>query len=203
MSIATAVENVDFRFRTKNKGTENEVTRSPISVKVPLPTKAGIIQALESGDEKLENMLVYSAQEIVINYLKGFVDENLEFSQETADALAEEGKLSLEAIANLPRSARSRLSKADIEEFCKDYIAYMPAISGKSEDQVKAAAKVYLDQFKDVAGDNKILSILAGQLELFMDKVDESVVEKHGRVLEHLVNKVDELKKVEFTEEMF
>lgn len=201
MSIQTTAQSVEFKFRAKNKGTDQETLRPTLTLDVPLPTRTGIITALQEGGEKVQEMLVSAVQDIVIAYTRSFVDEDLEFDQAKLDAMAEQ--LDIEAIANLPRSTRSRVTKADIEAFVVDYLAIMPEVTGKSVEKLRMATAQFLEQFKQVAGKNDILEILNAQLELFITNADDEVTGKHERVINHLLEKLVELRKVDLTVDAF
>lgn len=188
----------NFSFRT-NKDTGEK--RPTVEVNVPVPSAEGIAQALVHEDPKVVALVVETIQGLVISHVRSYVDEDKDFNQETLDKLVAEGKFTLEALANLPKSERNVLTKEELEAFAKAYIAVMPELTGKSVERVTAAAGLYVERYKRAAGDNAVLEILKQQLEVFINNAPEEVVLEHSKALTYLSNKVDELLSVKVTAE--
>lgn len=184
----------DFHFRTKDG-----YKRPTVSVEYDAPDAGGIAELLHGDDPKVISLITDSVHSILQNHLRSFVDSDLEFSQETLDKLVEEGKVSLEHIAHIPKADRSVLSKEDLETFAKDYIAIMPELTGKEESRVQAAATLFVERFKRAAGDNQVLEVLKEQLSIFVDGAPDDVVERNERVISWAVNKLDELLSIKVT----
>ncbi|MCY1426034.1 hypothetical protein D9M71_418420 [compost metagenome] len=164
-----------------------------------VPSLAGLATLLTSEDQKVQDLLVGLVQDTLTSYTRTFVEADAEFSQEKFDALVAEGKISIEAIANLPKSERNTIGKEDLEEFAKDYVAYMPEITGKDVKKVQMAAGLFIERFKRVAGDNTILAVLQEQLGTFAEGVSEEVLAKNERVVMYLSSKLEELLSLEVT----
>lgn len=183
-----------FNFRTKDG-----LKRPSVGIEAIVPTTAGLIEVLQSGDEKKVSLI----SDLVIGALQGhirtFVEQEPDFSQETYNALLEAGRVDLDALANLPKSERNTLSKEQLEDFAKDYIQYMPEITGKDVKKVSAAAGLFVERYKRVAGDNSVLAVLQEQLVTFVEKAPEEVTAKHERALGYLGDKVEELLAVKIT----
>lgn len=193
---------VEMSFRVKkDESTGSETKRPSITLKYPVPTVAGIIDVLSGDPEsKVVSMLKETVDGIIYTYLRtNYVDSDLEFSQEKLDALIAEGKVSLDYIANLPRADRSVVSKEDLEAFAKDYVSIMPEITNKPLAKVQAAAVLFVERLKRVAGDNDILRILLQQLQVFVEKAPEAMQKKHEDTLTYLVKKLQELLSVKVT----
>lgn len=185
---------VDYNFRTKDG-----YKRPTVSVEMDVPNAAGIVELLNSGDEKVTAFICDAVQATLTSHVRSYVDGDTDFDQAKLDSLVAEGKISIEAIANLPKSERSMLTKEDLEAFAKDYIAIMPEATGKTAEQVSKAASLFVERYKRVAGDNAVLSILQQQLGVFMEHADAEVLERHERSLTYLATKVEELLSIKVT----
>ncbi|MND65592.1 hypothetical protein D3C87_601110 [compost metagenome] len=185
----------DFSFRQNKEGYK----RPTVTLVMGVPSLAGLATLLTSEDQKVQDLLVGLVQDTLTSYTRTFVEADAEFSQEKFDALVAEGKISIEAIANLPKSERNTIGKEDLEEFAKDYVAYMPEITGKDVKKVQMAAGLFIERFKRVAGDNTILAVLQEQLGTFAEGVSEEVLAKNERVVMYLSSKLEELLSLEVT----
>lgn len=193
MSTTLRVD-TDFNFRTKDG-----LKRATVTVSHELPSTEGILEMLAGEDPKVVDLITSTIQSLVVSHLRGYVDADLEFDQAKCDALAAEGKLTIQAIANLPKSERSMLTKEDLEAFAKDYIAIMPGVTGKSVEKVSAAAGLFVERYKRVAGDNSVLAVLQDQLSVFVENAGEEALTKHEKALSYLIAKVEELLSVKVT----
>lgn len=186
----------DFSFRT-NK--ETGYKRPTVTVSYPVLTAVGLVSALQSEDTKLVSLICDLAADAVTSHVRSFVEADENFSQEALNVLIEEGKISLETIANLPKSERNTISKENLEEFATDYIALMPGVTGKDVKKIQTAAALFIERFKRVAGDNGILAVLQEQLGVFIENAGPELLEKHERVLSYLASKLEELLSIKVT----
>lgn len=184
----------DFNFRTKNG-----YKRPTVSVEYPVPTAGDLVAMLQGDDEKVRQYIVETVHGTVFNHVKGFVDADIDFDQNTMNALIESNQVSVEHIAHIPKADRNVLNKEDLENFAEAYIAVMPGATGKDPEKVKAAASLFVSRFKTVAGDQDILSILKDQLGVFMDAADVEVLESNEKVLSWATQKLDELLSAKIT----
>lgn len=180
---------VKFNFRANR---ETKVQRAAVELKVPEITVEAIASYLTSEDPKVVSLVVETLQGTLNGYIRSFVDSDLEFDQAKLDQLVAEGKAGLEAIANLPRSERNALTNADLEEFGKAYFKLAQELLGKSENQATAAVVVFNSRIKKIAGNPAALNKVKGDLEVFLEKADDAVIEEHSRALQYLVAKIDE-----------
>lgn len=185
---------VDFNFRTKDG-----YKRPTVSLELPVPTAEGVAELLTHSDVKVVSLVVDTVAAVISSYVRGFVDGDTDFDQAKLDALVAEGKVSLEAIANLPKSERSTLTKEDLEAFAKDYMAVMPEATGKSAEKVAAAASLFIERYKRVTGDNAVLTVLRDQLGLFIENATAEMLETHERAISYLATKVEELLSIKVT----
>lgn len=194
MSEVTLIEK-DFSFRQNKDGYK----RPTVTLAMNVPSLEGVATLLASEDVKVQALIVGLVQDTLTSYTRKFVEDDADFDQAKFDALVAEGKISIEAIANLPKSERNTIGKEDLEEFAKDYVTYMPAITGKDVKKVQMAAGLFIERFKRVAGDNSILTVLQEQLGQFAEGVSEEVLAKNERVVMYLSSKLEELLSLEVT----
>ena len=185
----------EFYFRT----TKNGYKRPTVSVEYPVPTVEGLITLLQGEDEKVQKYIMETVQGSISAHVKGFVDADIDFNQDTMNTLVESGQVSIEHIAHIPKADRNVLNKDDLESFAEAYITIMPEATGKAVEKVKAAASLFVNRFKTVAGDQDILAILKEQLEIFMDVADTEVLEENEKVLSWATQKLDELLSAKIT----
>lgn len=189
---ASKIIDQDFSFRTKDG-----YKRPTVTLQMEVPTVEGVAELLSSEDPKVVDLVLGWAQDALVSYARSFIDSDTEFNQEKFNALVAEGKFSIEAIANLPKSERNSISKENLEEFAKDYISIMPGITGKDVKKVQMAAGLFIERFKRVAGDNAILQVLQEQLATFAEGATAEVLERNEKVVVYLGNKLEELLSLE------
>ena len=119
--MSTTRIQTDFNFRTKDG-----IKRPTVTVEYDVPNIEGIAELLTSEDPKVVSLVTEAVQGLLTSHIRGYVDADQDFDQAKLDALVADGKISISAIANLPKSERSMLTKEDLEAFARDYIAIMP-----------------------------------------------------------------------------
>jgi hypothetical protein len=163
-----------------------------VELKVPEITVASIAEYLSSEDAKVVSLVVETLQGTLNSHIRSYVDNDAEFDQAKLDALIAEGKIGLEALANLPRSERNTLTNADLEEFGKVYWKLAQELLEKSEAQATTAVVVFNSRVKKIAGNINALRKVKGDLESFLELADDAVIEEHVRALQYLTTKIDE-----------
>lgn len=192
--MPTRIES-DFSYR-KNK---DDYKRPTVTVSYDAPNAGEIATLLqENADVKVTNLITDAVQGLLTSYVRTFVDADTEFDQAKLDALIAEGKISLSAIANLPASERNTTSKDDLEAFSKSYIEVMHAHTDKDLKKIQAAAGLFVERFRRVAGDNEILAILQGQLEQYVEFAGDALAE-HEKAVTYLSTKLAELLSIKVT----
>lgn len=193
------VDYVDSKFFFKKTTDEagNEYKRPTIEIKVPRPSVEGIKFILENANtpEGIKSLdLLYDAvYDVVSARARQLLNDT------GGEALTSENfpidKLDWQTIANLPKSDRreSAIPKETWEEFAKDYMAIMPAVTGKAIEKVALAAKVFLKKYAvgDVKQDKVALTLLKGQLALYLTNTTKA--EEFMDVVEWLDKKADAL----------
>lgn len=188
------VAEFNFNFRTKDG-----IKRPTVTVEGILPTTEGLIAILQGEDDKQKQLIHDLVASAVQGHIRTFVEADENFGQDQYNELFANGKVDVAALANLPKSERNTLSKEQLEEFAKDYIQYMPEITGKDVKRITSAAGLFVERYKRVAGDNAVLAVLQEQLGVFVENAPEEVTSKHERAIGYLAEKVEELLSVKIT----
>ena len=178
---------VKFAFRTiKDEATGLESKRPTIEQKIPVPSVEGIIAILEAGGKQLE-MLQDAVADVIYQRAREILADDEKLTEVPIDLLA------WEIIANLPKAERKGrgIPKETWEDFSKDYIAVMPAITGKTAEQVGNAAKIFLNKFQQVKTNKPVVSLLKGQLAMYLNSSPNA--ESFSECVEFLMNKAETL----------
>lgn len=185
-----------FSFRTQK---DTGYKRPTVVVAYDVPNAAGIVELLQSDDQKVVTLVTDTVQGLITSYVRSFVDADPEFDQAKLDELVAKGLINLQTIANLPKSERNTISKDDLEQFAKDYVEIMPGVTGKEKSRVELAASMFVQRYKPVAGKKDVLETLAGQLGIFVENASEEVMERNAKVVNYLADKAQELLSIDVT----
>lgn len=187
------VEKVEtkFSFRkvvTKDEatGVETENKRPTLEVTLELISAQGIVQALRTGGKELD-LVVEACRAIQLNRAREIINDDEKITSDNFPL----DQLQWSVIANLPQAERrgGGISKETWEDFAKDYITVMPSITGKTEEQIKNATKIYLNKFQQCKTVKPILKALKEQLGIYLN--NSANAETYSECVEFLVNKAD------------
>lgn len=179
---------VKFNFRAnKELGTK----RPSVTLPVKVLTLEGLVAVLEGGDEKEIALVLETLQAPILEQARSQVDENEAITGDTLD----HGKLTWHAISRLEPAARrgGGIPKETWEAFVADYIEVMPAVTGKTVDQVTRAATLLGNKLSSVKGNKPVLDFLRGALDLYFSNTAKT--EEFVECYEFLTNKADALLK--------
>lgn len=182
-----------FDFRAP-KGSKHR--RPSLSVQFDGPSKDDVIAYLSGMDDstkKVRELIMDKVTGVIVAYIKEYVDEDLKFNQEMLQELIDEGKISLEYIANLPPSERAAMPKDALVDFANDYLLVMPEITGKDAKRVAAAATLITERFRRAAGDDEVLQFMLSQITTFAEKAPADLVEQHELAITWCVDKLKAL----------
>ena len=163
------VDHIEAKFsfkRVKDEATGAEFKRPTVEFdKFPVPSVEGIIAILEEGGKQLD-LLKEAVQDIVISRARELLNEKEDLTSENFPL----HELDWEKIANLPKAERKGggISKEVWEEFSKDYITVMQAVTGKEADKIGNAAKLLVGKFNAVKGNKQVVGFLQDQLALYL-----------------------------------
>lgn len=176
-----------FRFKkSTDKETGINTERHPVELAIPYPSVQGIMTILKEGGKQLE--LLQEAIESVVNaQARELLYEDTKLTAATFPV----EKLSWEYIANIPKAQRrgGGIPKETWEDFIKDYIAVMPAATGKSVDQISNAARILQNRLNPVKTNEPALQLLVGQLAVYMETSQSA--EDYSECVEFLLDKAN------------
>lgn len=156
-----------FHFRkVKDEASGVETKRPTVELPLPVPSIEGIIAILENGGKPLE-LLVDAVASVIVEQARDFINNN---ETVTADNFPYD-TLSWDFIANLPKAERKGggIAAEMWADFAKDYVAVMPAVTGKTKESVELAAKVFLTKFSTCKTNKPVLTLLKGQLTIYIN----------------------------------
>ena len=189
------VLDTNFHFRkVKDPETKIETKRATVQIPVPAPSVEGVIAIIEAGGKGLD-LLLEAVRDKVLEQAREYINET---ETVTADNFPY-ANLSWEAIANLPKAERrgGGIAKELWDDFAKDYIEIMPALTGKPKESVELAAKVFVSKFANAKTNKPVLKLLEQQLSIYTNATTQG--EQLVPVLEWLSNKLDTLIKTDET----
>ena len=152
----------DYKFHFKKDELGNK--RETIELKLPVPSVEGIVAILEAGGKGLD-LLLSVVGDAVASQARSIINDDVNVT--AANFPTKE--CVWEFIANMPEAEkRGRgIAKEVWEEFAADYLAIMPGITGKTEEQVSLAAKLFLNKFQSVKTNKPVLKKLQEQLAVY------------------------------------
>lgn len=181
------VDKVPYKFNFKKDELGNK--RPSVELTLPVPSVEGIIDILGSGDQKQLDLLLEAVQAVIIAQARNIISDKEDASQDNFPF----EQVTWEYISNIePKERRGGgIPKETWEEFAKDYVSVMPALTGKSPDAVGNAAKIFLTKFSGSTKTAKpILTLLKDQLAIY---AGTPRAEDFAECVEFLVNKADKL----------
>ena len=154
------VKEFKFHYKKDELGNKRETTE----LKLPVPSVEGVVAILEGGGKSLE-LLLSVIGDAVAAQARAILNENP--SMNAAQFPTEQ--CVWDFIANMPEAEkRGRgIAKEVWEEFAADYLSIMPGITGKTEEQVSLAAKLFLNKFQSVKSNKPVLKKLKEQLAVY------------------------------------
>ena len=156
------VDMKEFKFHYKKDELGNK--RETTELKLPVPSVEGIVAILEAGGKGLD-LLLSVVGDAVSAQARAILNENTTMvaSQFPND------QCYWDFIANMPDAEkRGRgIAKEVWEDFAADYLAIMPGLTGKTEEQVSLAAKLFLNKFQSVKSNKPVLKKLKDQLAVY------------------------------------
>lgn len=183
------VQEVNFSFRkVMDEKTGVEFKRPTITLAIPKPSVEGLVAIIEQGGKGLD-LLVEAAADVVISRARNLINDNEDM---TADNFPYE-ELLWDKIAALPPAEKrgGGIPKEVWEEFIKDYIAVMPALTGKTVERVENAARNFANKFAAVKTNKKVLDLLVDQIGIYATGAPNA--ENYIECINFLTEKADKL----------
>lgn len=198
----------DFSYHFKKEKIKNadgtvigEGKKLPsVKVSLPVPNAQGLLEIVSHGGKELGLVLDLMA-EAVFDQGRTLVNE---FRAKNADAEIKPetfaqwaAQLTFPFIASIPRGERKGLgiSEDDWKDFGADYVAVMPAVTGKDLDRINKHVQLFQKKFYPCRNDKKALTVLHEMLLLWA--VNTSSMEDNETVYNYLKERVETLLKEE------
>lgn len=183
------VREVKFNFKkSKDAATGIEIIREAVLLAVPFPSVEGIIAILEGGEKGLE-LLQDAIEGVITSAARDIIADDTAINANNFPL----DSISWEFIANLPKAQRrgGGIPKEVWESFTADYIAVMPAATGKNLEQVTAAAKLLQNKLGSCKTNKDVLNLLIGQLAIYAEASNDA--EEYKDCIDFLLNKAETL----------
>lgn len=183
------LQNKEMTFNFKKDPTTG-IKRNKVVLTVPVPTSTGLLEALE--DQKIQDYIL----DLVANAVGEAVREqvNADVKPVNADGELDLSKLTLEFLANQPKSDRrgNGIAKEVWEAFGQDYANVMAGIlTTKTPEQIAAAAKLLMAKFAPIKFRKALIETLQSYLAMWFEATKQQ--EEFADVFEFLGNKAEEL----------
>lgn len=178
-----------FGFRkVTDKDTGVETKRATVELsKIPVPSIEGIVAILETGGKALE-LLQEAVADVVLSRARDYINETESVTSENFDYAV----LDWNAIANLEKEdRRSGISKETWEDFAKDYVEIMPAVSATSAEQCANAAKIFVGKFASIKTKKDVIAKLKLRLAMYAEHSPKA--SEFAEVIDVLFKKADKL----------
>lgn len=183
------IRETNFHFRkVKDANTGLETKRPTVVLPIPVPSVEGIIAILEAGGKGLD-LLLEAAGSVILDQAREYINEH----EDVNEANFPFANMAWDFIANLPKAERrgGGISKEIWEDFSKDYVEVMPAVTGKKKESVELAAKVFVTKFAGSTTNKPVLKLLQAQLAMYAGATTQG--EQFAPCIEFLSNKLDKL----------
>lgn len=203
-----------FGFRTqKDEKSGVETKRPTVEAKLPVLNFDGVVNVLqnyaanvgnlESEDEnakkeaiaakKAYDLLFGAVQGVYESAIKDFLGDNPNITSENFPY----SQFTWEAIANQPESERKGrgIAKEVWEDFIKSYIAIMPSLTGKKQENIEKQAAILaqkLNPLRNHEDKDKILPNFKSALTIYMNGAGADA-ETYAGCVEFLLEKADKI----------
>lgn len=187
--------------KVKDEATGQEIGEGykhpSIAIALPLPSKEELL-AIFSAPSEGEGSKA-AEQKYVIDLIKDayYVQAREQINDwreqnpkdEVSTNILDYNKISITALANMPASERgNKIDEEAMKDFLADYIAIMPAASGKDASKVKAQAGLLEKQLRTVRTDKKVLTVMDGLLAIWANAT--TAMDENQQVYEFLTNRI-------------
>lgn len=185
-------EQFRFDFRTDS---ETKTRRPSFWLTGPVVTWEGLMFRCNDADPvtrgKYQNYVLDLIGVQVFNAMKAQVGDEENPVNRQEDLKVE--NVTLDALVNQPASVRrgNGISKEIWEAFGKDYLAVMPAATGKSIERISNQVKLLVGKFAACKTQKKVIKKLQDELEVYVSTTTE--LESYADCVEFLMTKSNDL----------
>lgn len=192
------VKEYKFRFKkqdivdSNDKPTGEFTQRPTVELHLPVPSLEGIVDILQSGNEKWQSLLLEAVEGMVTDRTRDLLNDTLKDEDVNQDNF-DLNLVSWDTIANLPKAERrgGGIAKEIWDDFAKDYGAVMPAATGKKVEAIANHVKIFLQKFNTVKSAKPILKKLKEALGIYVNASPNA--ETYADCVEFLTKKAEAL----------
>lgn len=170
-----------------------------VSLDLPVPTVAALQVMLSNPDQfKAEvELLLSTISDQVYRVARSQINDWRENNKDgtVTAACLNYGKLSWNAIANMPKSERgsSVPSEEDQKAFFESYLAVMPEALNKSKEKIENHILCFQGGFKKQRSQKEILEMFINSLAVYVSSAGEDAIEEHQEVIEYFNGRLQKL----------
>lgn len=191
-----------INFRTvksvdADTGEAVETKRDSLKLSLPIPSWAQVIQIIEAGTAEGADVVAVNNLQLVQDALQAVIyDQAVSIAKENTSLTSANfpyEEIDWEKIANAPEAERKSrgITKEEWADFAEDYLASMPAITGKDEERIRRAVAVLINKFAPIKADKSSIAIVRDQLVVYAEKASNAG--NFLKVIEFLLKKADAL----------
>jgi hypothetical protein len=194
---------VEFKFNFKARNLYNEEgkvmgkgKKQPSVVTVlPIPTHNTVAAFLSDPASKESDLIMAAVSDLIYGHARNQFDEIIDGFEENDGRTVNAGmldlaKLDLSYLANLPPSTRASTvpTEDDFKGFFADYLAVMPAATGKATAAIEKHIKLFTKPAQ-LKANKPVMELLLSQLDLYM--AHTTAIEETGATASYLRTKLD------------
>lgn len=190
-----------FNFKARNLYDENgkavgKSKKQPsLVVTLPVPSHSTVARYLSDASSKESAVIMAAVEDLIYSAARNQFDEIIDGfegddSRTVAASMLDISKLDLTYIANLPPSTRASSvpGEDDFKAFFSDYLAVMPAATGKGDAAIEKHIKLFTKPTA-IKANKPVLELLVGQLDLYMSATAN--IEETAATASYIRNKLD------------
>lgn len=201
ITMPAGCDAVAFKFNFKTRAVKDETGKEigrtkkqpSIETVLPVPTHDTVAAFLANPDSAESKLIMAAVQDVIYTSARNQFDEIIEGfdgdeSRVVAATMLDFSKLDLSYLANLPPSTRGSTvpSEEDFKAWFADYMAVMPAATGKDADKIKRHVELYSKPTR-IKSNKPVLETLIGQLDIYLSQ--SQALEEHGTTAAYMHSK--------------
>jgi hypothetical protein len=190
-----------FNFKARNlydeagKVVGKSKKQPSLVVMLPVPTHETVATFLADVNSKESGLIMSAVTDLVYAAARNQFDEMIDSfenddSRTVAASMLDLSKLDLTYIANLPPTSRASSvpGEEEFKSFFTDYLAVMPAATGKALAAIERHIKLFTKPTA-IKANKQVLEVLVGQLDLYM--ATTQAIEDTGGTANYIRTKLD------------
>ena len=194
-------QEMKFNFKARNiydetgKAVSKSKKQPSLVIALPVPMHETVASFLADVSSKESGLIMAAVSDLIYTAARNQFDEIIDGfegddSRTVAASMLDMSKLDLTYIANLPPTSRASSvpGEDEFKSFFTDYMATMPAITGKPLASIDKHIKLFTKP-TSIKANKPVLELLVGQLDLYM--ANTQAIEDTGATASYIRNKLD------------